>query len=60
MEGSVHFYRPDDAKMDRRVPITSLESEITVALLTPGRYTAKVMWRDSNKTYFDEQELFIQ
>ncbi len=58
-EGSIHFYRPDNAKLDRVVPITDLESEIAVALLEPGRYKAKVTWKDGTKTYFDEQDILI-
>ena len=58
-EGNIHFYRPEDAKMDRTVPITALESEITLALLTSGRYTAKLSWSDSNKTYFAEKDIYI-
>ncbi len=60
VNGTIHFYRPDDNKLDQKLPLTTSEYSVSDELLKHGRYVAKVTWKDSNKNYFMEQDLFVR
>ena len=57
----IHFFRPSDDTMDFRVAEASVESELNVPItkFSKGKYLAKVQWKANGKTYFQEDNLFI-
>lgn len=61
MEGSVHFYRPDDARFDQRFPLTkgTHEQKIPLAKLAPGNYQIKISWTEGSKPFYTEKSFFI-
>ena len=61
MEGSVHFYRPDDARFDQRFPLTkgTYEQKIPLEKLAPGNYQIKMSWTEGTKPFYTEKSFFI-
>ncbi len=59
-EGSVTFYRPDNAKFDLTVPLLG-KSSVTVPVekLQSGLYKVKSAWQHNGKPYYNEQSLFV-
>lgn len=60
-EVKVHFFRPSDDTMDLKVEEASVESELSVPVgkFSKGKYLVKVQWNNNGKTYFQENDLFI-
>jgi hypothetical protein len=59
-EGSITFYRPDNAKYDLTIPLKG-ESSIAVPLknLQSGLYKVKSVWQHQGQPYYNEQSLFV-
>lgn len=57
----VHFFRPSDENMDLKVEEAAVDSELSVPIdkFSKGKYVIKVEWKSSGKTYFQEDNLFI-
>ena len=60
VNGTIHFYRPDDSKLDQKLPLTSSEFSVSDQLLKQGKYVAKVSWSDQDKSYIMEETLFVK
>ena len=60
-EVKVHFFRPSDDTMDLKVEEASVESELSVPVgkFSKGKYLVNVQWNNNGKTYFQENDLFI-
>ncbi len=58
---NVHFFRPSDETMDHKVEEASVDSNLIVPLdrFSKGKYLVKVQWTANGKTYFQEDDLFI-
>ncbi len=58
---NVHFFRPSDEKMDLKVEEAAVDSVLSVPTdqLTRGKYLVKVGWNANGKTYFQEENLFV-
>ena len=59
-EGSVMFYRPDNAKFDVIIPFNTGNS-VTLPLdkLKEGIYKVKSSWKHEGKPYYNEQTLYV-
>lgn len=57
----VHFFRPSDDAMDVRLEEAAVDAEISVPSdrFTKGKYLVKVEWKANGKTYFQEDDLFV-
>lgn len=62
VSGSVQFYKPDNAKLDREVPLqlTGREQLISLADFHRGRWIVKVRWQHDSTSYFQESSLLVQ
>jgi hypothetical protein len=59
-EGSVTFYRPDNAKYDISFPLNGKNSiTVPVEKLHSGLYKVKSSWQHSGQPYYNEQSLFV-
>ena len=60
-EVKIHFFRPSDDTMDFKVEEASVDSELNVPIdkFSKGKYLVKVEWKNNGKTYFQEDDLFI-
>ena len=60
-EVKVHFFRPSDDTMDLKVEEASVESELSVPVgkFSKGKYLVNVQWNNNGKTYFQEEDLFV-
>lgn len=60
-EVKVHVFRPSDDTKDILIEEALVESLITVPLekLISGKYLVKVEWQVDGKTYFQEDDLFV-
>jgi nitrogen fixation protein FixH len=60
--GSIHFYRPSGARMDRQVPI-QLSSGATQVIdgrnLQPGAWRVQVLWKFGEHDYYLEQKFIV-
>lgn len=57
----VHFFRPSDDTKDVLLEEASVESVMAVpsSQLIAGKYLVKVEWKANGKTYFQEENLFV-
>ena len=60
-EVKVHFFRPSDDTKDVLLEEAAVESVLTVPSnqLIAGKYLVKVEWTANGKTYFQEDDLFV-
>jgi len=60
--GKVHFYRPNDSKLDKKV-ILSLNSEgkqrISVADFTKGKWVLSIEWKADSLNYLEKKSIII-
>ncbi|MCB9189874.1 MAG: FixH family protein [Flavobacteriales bacterium] len=62
-KGNLHFYRPENADLDKNFDITlsnSGEMAIPLTSLTKGGYRLGVHWTKDGKDYFFEKEITIE
>lgn len=57
----VHFFRPSDDTKDVLLEEAAVESVLAVpsSQLIAGKYLVKVEWKANGKTYFQEDDLFV-
>lgn len=57
----IHFFRPSDDTQDFKLEEAVIESLMSVSAdrLIKGKYLVKVEWKANGKTYFQEQDLFV-
>jgi nitrogen fixation protein FixH len=57
----VQFFRPSDESKDVIIEEATVEEPLVVAAdrFSMGKYLVKVEWRSNGKTYFQEQNLFV-
>ena len=59
LEAKAHFYRPDNANFDKIFSIEQKELIVPNEELVSGRYTVKITWREGDKSFYHEKEVFI-
>ncbi|MCG2615332.1 FixH family protein [Terrimonas sp. NA20] len=60
IEGEIWFYCAYDSKKDKRLSLKTDEEGVQVlpvSLLLPGRYLARISWKDGTDSYY--QEIFL-
>ena len=57
--GSIHFYRPDNYRLDKIFEITDNKTTISKSDLAKGRYIVKINWEHEETKYYVEQEVLI-
>ena len=57
----VHVFRPSDDTKDILLEESNVESSLSIPAdqFIPGKYLLKVEWKVDDKTYFQEQTLFV-
>ncbi len=61
-EGTLHFFRPSDARLDRKIPIkiNNLEgSEIPIGSLLPGYWKVQLTWTENGLNYYQEKKIAL-
>jgi hypothetical protein len=61
-KGTVHLFRPSDARLDQKIEVqnsTSSDKNLDLSSLKPGYWRVKVEWADQEKSYFQELKIFI-
>lgn len=59
-KGEVHFYRPDNAKSDIRMPFSNEKEQLfPLTLFKSGRYEMRLEWSSEGKEYFINKSLYI-
>jgi nitrogen fixation protein FixH len=61
-EGSIHFYRPDNARLDHDVPMSLAADgiqKINATALTPGLWKVRLSWRADGQDYYFDQPLVV-
>lgn len=61
-EGTLHFFRPSDARLDRKIPIriTNLGgSEIPLESLLPGYWRVQLTWTENGINYYQEKKITL-
>lgn len=61
-EGTLHFFRPSDARLDRKIPIkiNNLEgSEIPIGSLLPGYWKVQLTWSENGVNYYQEKKIAL-
>lgn len=62
-KGNLHFYRPENADLDKKFEITlsnSGEMAIPMTSLSKGVYKLGIHWTKDSKDYFIEKEINIE
>lgn len=59
-KGEVHFYRPDNAKSDIRMPFSNEKEQLfPLTLFKSGRYEMRLEWTSAGEEYFINKSLYI-
>ncbi|QMU26660.1 FixH family protein [Adhaeribacter radiodurans] len=61
--GSIHFFRPSDAKLDFEVPVqlnNDRQQHISTERLTKGLWRVQINWQAANKNYYIQKEITIE
>lgn len=59
VEGKIKFFRPSDADLDFFVPLSS-ELNIPIEKFKAGNWKVSFTWKEGEKKYFKEEQVFIQ
>jgi hypothetical protein len=62
MTGEVKFFRPDNAKLDFSVPVTSdamNEQRIATGKVRQGWWNVQVQWNHGGKPYYQQEKVLI-
>jgi len=62
-DGTLHLYRPSDAKLDRHLklkPATTGEQLMNTAELAPGLWRARVEWTANRESYLLENSIVVE
>lgn len=60
--GEIYFFRPSDAELDLKIPLTLDESGallIPKQMLSTGRYEIQLSWKSSTEEYFLKRQVVI-
>lgn len=60
--GTIHFFRPSDSRLDRRLPLAVNDAgrqEINLGQLDSGRWKVRFEWQVGGETFFREVTLDI-
>lgn len=60
--GEIHFYRPSDANLDFKVPVsmnTDHVQKVAVNRLVKGRWVVKMEWTKDGKDYLKEEKIIL-
>lgn len=62
LEGTLHFFKPDNSKLDKKTEMKVNEGKQLIPLntLSKGVYVLKVNWTSNGKEYYVEKSLNIQ
>lgn len=63
VEGTLHFYRPSDSRLDVFIPFkpdTSGLQQVDMEQLRPGKYILKMDWQMDGLGYYDEFTLILK
>lgn len=58
-QGTLVFYRPDNAKLDQTFPLTASHAEFEKAKFAAGNYNIRLQWSSAGQKYFFETTLYI-
>ncbi len=62
LQGTVEFYRPNDAGMDRKLKLDPDKQgfqQVPLGQFTPGRWQVRISWTSGDKSYFKQQYIFL-
>lgn len=56
IHGTLHFFKPSDAKLDKTLTFQSESKELQypLTLFSKGMYQLKIEWADTNHLYYNE------
>ncbi|MCH7409219.1 FixH family protein [Belliella sp. DSM 111904] len=60
--GTIHFFRPSDARLDSKLNFQEIKTEdglVDLAMLMPGYWRVKVSWENEGVLYYDEIKIDI-
>ena len=60
--GTIHFYRPSDAKLDQQFPLTVSRSgaqAFDLSGLAPGLWKVQVLWKANDTEFFCDKQIVI-
>ncbi|MCB0692497.1 MAG: FixH family protein, partial [Saprospiraceae bacterium] len=57
--GLITMYRPSDKSLDYQVNIQSSKTNIPVQKLKKGLWRVKVDWKENDKAYYAEKDIFL-
>lgn len=60
--GTIHLFRPSDARLDRKYEFTIEGQEaknLDLSQLIPGYWRVKLSWKDGETEYFKEQKIYL-
>lgn len=63
VSGTILFFRPSDAAMDKKIEISVdqfSQQEIDLGSLEKGRWKMMIYWQVDSTDYFNQEELYIQ
>jgi len=62
VSGEIHLFRPDNAKLDVKIPVEITEGlqYIDVSKLAKGYWRVQVSWQLGNTPLYQEEKIYIQ
>lgn len=63
IEGDLYIFRPSNEELDQHIPLApdaSLKQLIHTHDWQAGYYKVKFNWKDTERSYYQEQDLFIE
>ncbi len=61
-KGNIHFYRPNDRKMDFNIeikPDSNMQQTVDYSKTAPGIWVIKIEWQSNGDEYYYEEELVL-
>ena len=61
VEGTIHLYRPSDARLDKKIPLSPIDGvqQISVGDLQEGLWKLRLDWKTDDIEYYVEQSLVL-
>ena len=61
-KGGVHFYRPENASLDRKFEIIGVGNVLKIPMnqLKEGHYQVKIRWENNGKEYYFEESITLR
>lgn len=62
VEGEIHLFRPDNAKLDIKIPVKSINGLQTIdaSKLAKGYWRIQTSWQAGETPLYQEEKIFIQ